>query len=77
MIIDVFQKTKIKKNLYYWFFSILIFSLIVIHSGISDARNNGSIHLILGTPTPATNDPTNEDDYLMLKRQYALSYNNR
>lgn len=76
MIINVFQKTKIKKNLYYWFFSILIFSLIVIYSDISDARNNGSIHLILGTPTPATTDPTNENDYLMLKRQYSLSYNN-
>lgn len=76
MLINVFQTTKIRRQTLYWLFSILIFSLIVIHSGISDARNNGSIHLIMGTPSPATNDPTNEDDYLLIRRQYALSYNN-
>lgn len=76
MFTNVFQKTKIRKQTYFWIFSILIFSLIVIHSGVSQARNNGSIHLIMGTPSSATPDPTNEDDYLMLKRQYALSYNN-
>lgn len=35
-----------------------------------------SVHLTLGNPSNATNDITNENNYLMLKPQYALSYNN-
>jgi endonuclease G len=76
MFTTVFQTTKIRRQTYYWIFSLLIFSLIVIHSGISEARNNGSVHLILGTPSAATTDSKNQDDYLLIRRQYALSYNN-
>ncbi|MBW4445008.1 MAG: DNA/RNA non-specific endonuclease [Plectolyngbya sp. WJT66-NPBG17] len=75
MIINVFQKTKIRR-IYYVFFSILICALIVIQSSISEARNNGSVHLMMGTPSAATPDPKNENDYLLIRRQYALSYNN-
>ncbi|MBD2078447.1 DNA/RNA non-specific endonuclease [Leptolyngbya sp. FACHB-17] len=75
MFINVFQATKIRR-IYYVFFSILVCALIVIQSSISEARNNGSAHLIMGTPSAATTDPTNEDDYLLIRRQYALSYNN-
>lgn len=38
-------------------------------------RNFGSVHLILGNPSGATRDVTNADNFLMLKPQYALSYN--
>ncbi|MBD1848280.1 DNA/RNA non-specific endonuclease [Cyanobacteria bacterium FACHB-63] len=76
MLINVFQTTKIRRQTLYWLCSILIFSLIVIHSSIADARNSGSIHLIMGTPSAAMSDPSNEDDYLLIRRQYALSYNN-
>jgi len=34
-----------------------------------------SIHLTLGNPSNATSNPNNPDNYLMEKRQYALSYN--
>ena len=33
-------------------------------------------HLALGNPSNATNNVTNADNYLMIKPQYALSYNN-
>jgi endonuclease G, mitochondrial len=60
-----------------WQWVGLLSSLLVLASGsLTQARNFGSIHLILGTPSPASTDPANKDDYLMLKRQYALSYNN-
>lgn len=36
-----------------------------------------SVHLLLGNPSQATADVTNDENYLMLKPQYALSYNNR
>lgn len=38
-------------------------------------RNFGSVHLLLGTPSNATLDADSADDFLLLKRQYALSYN--
>lgn len=38
-------------------------------------RNFGSVHLILGNPSGATQDASNADNFLMLKPQYALSYN--
>ncbi len=35
-----------------------------------------SIHLLLGNPSNATENIANVDNYLMIKPQYALSYNN-
>jgi endonuclease G len=35
-----------------------------------------SIHLALGNPSNATDDVGNEDNFLMIKDQYCLSYNN-
>jgi endonuclease G, mitochondrial len=35
-----------------------------------------SVHLTLGNPSDATDDPSNRDNFLMVKRQYALSFNN-
>jgi len=34
-----------------------------------------SVHLTLGNPSDATEDVTNKDNFLMVKPQYALSYN--
>ncbi len=41
-------------------------------SGIADA----SVHLALGNPSDATDDPANANNYLMRKTYFALSYNN-
>jgi endonuclease G len=35
-----------------------------------------SIHLVMGNPSGATDDPANRDNYLMRKPYFALSYNN-
>jgi endonuclease G len=35
-----------------------------------------SIHLLLGNPSRATDDPADSDNFLMRKPEYALSYNN-
>ncbi|UBF30786.1 DNA/RNA non-specific endonuclease (plasmid) [Kovacikia minuta CCNUW1] len=37
--------------------------------------NYGSVHLIMGNPSQATATSTNSSNYLMLKPEYALSYN--
>jgi len=41
----------------------------------SQARNYGSIHLIMGTPSSSP-ESSDRDDYLLRKRQYTLAYNN-
>ena len=43
---------------------------------LSQARNLGSVQLLMGAPSLATKDPTNKNDFLITRRQYALSYNN-
>lgn len=55
---------------------VLSFLLVVVSATISQARNFGSIHLIMGTPSPAKTELSSVDDYLLTRRQYALSYNN-
>ena len=37
--------------------------------------STSSVHLMFGNPTNATSDLTSPDNYLMVKPQYALSYN--
>ena len=37
--------------------------------------NYGSAHLLMGNPSSATDSTQNPSNYLMLKPQYALSYN--
>lgn len=60
-----------------WSFAASLAALLTATlSTVSLARNFGSIHLLMGTPSPATTDPSNADDFLVMKRQYALSYNN-
>jgi endonuclease G, mitochondrial len=40
------------------------------------AKPAESVHLTLGNPSGATPDPGNPDNFLMVKDQYCLSYNN-
>lgn len=55
---------------------VLAFLLVIAGATISQARNFGSVQLLMGTPSSATKDPTNKNDFLITRRQYALSYNN-
>lgn len=50
-------------------------SVTLLWSGTAEAKNFGSKQLLLGAPSGSTN-PSDRNDYLMIKRQYALSYNN-
>ena len=55
---------------------VLSFLMVIGSASILQARNFGSIQLLMGAPSPATKDPTNKNDFLITRRQYALSYNN-
>lgn len=67
-------------------FLVLALTLLAVFAvGVFPASSNGpgfipqesiSLHLTLGNPSDATDDPTNKDNFLMVKDQYALSYNN-
>jgi endonuclease G, mitochondrial len=39
--------------------------------------DTAKIHLVMGNPSNATSDPQNSDNYLMLKKGFALSYNSK
>ena len=53
--------------------SLLIpFSLVFV----STATAYASVHLEMGNPSGATSSTSNSTNYLMIKSQYALSYNN-
>lgn len=68
--------TKPTKYLNRWKWASFLSCLFVLAiAATSQARNYGSIHLLMGTPS-STPKSTNRDDFLLLKRQYALSYNN-
>ncbi|HEV7374688.1 MAG TPA: Ig-like domain-containing protein [Pyrinomonadaceae bacterium] len=43
--------------------------------GVSGVARNPDEHLVMGIPSPATTDTANENDYLMKKPEFALSYN--
>jgi endonuclease G, mitochondrial len=43
----------------------------------SRALDTANTHLIMGNPSDAKSDPQYRDNYLMLKRGYALSYNSK
>lgn len=50
--------------------------LIVLVGVVAQAnRNYGSAHLIMGNPSQALPALTSPSNYLMLKPEYALSYN--
>ena len=70
------QRTKSNQPFRRWQWVGVLSSLLVIVSGtVSQARNYGSVQLLMGTPS-STPDGTNRDDFLLIKRQYATSYNN-
>jgi endonuclease G len=66
---------KPKKYLDRWKWAGILSCLVVlVIVATSQARNYGSIHLLMGTPSSTPNS-LDRDDFLLLKRQYALSYN--
>lgn len=44
-------------------------------TGLPTPSGGASVQLLLGNPSGATTDPSNRDNYLMLKPYFALSYN--
>lgn len=64
------------KPLWRWVGLGLLLSLLIITScTATQVHNYESVQLLLGSPS-GTPDSTNKDDYLIIKPQYALSYNN-
>jgi len=61
----------------WWTIGLLIPLIIPLYSVVVRAAdlNYGSIHLLMGNPSNATPSTENPSNYLMLKSQYALSYN--
>jgi len=57
-----------------WVSLLTLLTTVAIGSP-SQARNYGSIHLIMGTPSSSP-ESSDRDDYLLRKRQYTLAYNN-
>jgi endonuclease G, mitochondrial len=69
-------KIQNKNNL--WLPFNLLISLVIPFYGMvarGEDLNYGSAHLLMGNPSSATNSMQNPSNYLMLKPQYALSYN--
>ncbi len=54
------------------FIVVVCSSLVLANTSLSQSE---SVHLLLGNPSNATADIAQADNYLMLKPQYALSYN--
>jgi endonuclease G len=68
---------KFWKSCWYWkLIGILPLLIVTAYSTASQGQNFGSVHLLMGNPSNATTDTTNSDNFLMIKPQYALSYNN-
>ncbi len=61
----------------WWTIGLLIPPIIPLYSVVVRAAdlNYGSIHLLMGNPSNAAPSIDNPSNYLMLKSQYALSYN--
>jgi endonuclease G, mitochondrial len=47
--------------------------LLIVFVALASAQPNRNMHL--GNPSNATTDPANQDNYLLVKQQYVLSYN--
>ncbi len=61
-----------------WLTSNLLSPVLVALCGLSaqgEDLNYGNVHLLMGNPSSATDSTQNPSNYLMLKSQYALSYN--
>ncbi|MEA5567507.1 DNA/RNA non-specific endonuclease [Anabaena sp. UHCC 0399] len=54
---------------------LAVAGVILINSPATGDNNFGSVHLILGNPSGATQDSDNADNLLLIKKQNALSYN--
>src|SRR5437016_2550128 len=67
-------------------FLLALLSLITVSASVAlptsskvmgpTPQDSVSIHLTLGNPSGATDNTSNKDNFLMVKVQYALSFNN-
>jgi endonuclease G len=57
------------------FLATLVFFLASTLPASVNAQESVSIHLTLGNPSDATDNVTNKDNFLMVKPQFVLSYN--
>jgi len=58
------------------FVLVLVFTLTASVAGSLNSSPQPNIGLALGNPSDATDDPSNADNFLMVKKQYVLSFNN-
>lgn len=52
-----------------------LFGVLVASTGVAHAQSDASLQLVMGNPSGATTSTANENNYLMQKPQYAMSYN--
>lgn len=60
----------------YWLISLLLVGLFGCSLTLNPPDTSKSIHLTLGNPSGATESDANRSNFLLLKPQFALSYNN-
>lgn len=51
--------------------------LLAFAAALAQTSQPGDIHIALGNPSKAKHDAADADNYLMIKPQFALSYNNK
>lgn len=66
------------KNKFSAYLMLVLTSLLFVHISYSQTKtgNTPNINMALGNPSNAKTDTTMQDNYLMEKTQYCLSYNN-
>ena len=74
MLLSLLQGENVKKTGIFGIF-LTVMALLLTTSLVKSQTDRSSVHLILGNPSEATQDASNADNFLMLKPQYALSYN--
>src|SRR5438874_489684 len=56
--------------------SVLLLSAMFVVGFNGAARAEGECNLAMGNPSGAKADPDDKDNFLLLKKQYALAFNN-
>lgn len=74
MRLSLLQGENVKKTRIFGIF-LTVMALLLTTSLVKSQTDRSSVHLILGNPSEAKQDASNADNFLMLKPQYALSYN--
>ena len=56
--------------------ALVLVSTLSVSAAVSINTQPPNVSLTLGNPSDATSDPSNADNFLMVKKQYVLSFNN-